>query len=641
MPEHIYNSRDKFYKNIYGAVAVGQTVTFRLLLPIDYCGANVTSAKMSIMGDWGKSIETYEFTKTPSIYAGSAIWELQYKPAKVGLYWYCFSFAAGASTKNVYRGAYGTGYVQSEEERWQLTVYDAKQTVSPVWRGGIMYQIFPDRFYSSGKEKKNVPSDRKTIKWGDVPSWTEDKDTGVWNNDYMGGDLKGIEEKLPYLKELGVTYIYLNPIFEAHSNHRYNTADYMKVDPSLGNEQDFFELCQEAHKLDMKVILDGVFNHSGVDSVYFNKNGRYDNIGAYQSKDSPYFGWYNFKEWPKSYSSWWGVSDLPDHNEENPSFKNFITGPGGVIEKWLSLGADGWRLDVADELPDDFIVAIKERMKLVKQDALLLGEVWEDASNKTAYGVGREYLFGNELDSVMNYPFRDAIIDYISNDNAENFFEQILTITENYPRDIVNSLMNPLGTHDTVRILTRLAGYTCENMDRDAQSLIKLTDEQKAKAIDLLKIAVAMQFTLPGFPSIYYGDEIGMEGGKDPFNRMGFRWDNINEDIHDFYKELGDMRSHQSFLRDGEFVPISAADGCVCYARCVNGDPNCALIFISNIADEPINYNLPPNISETKFIMGTAGADVQGNFVHLPERGFAILENVHVMLKEHRRGSKI
>ncbi len=641
MLEHIYNSRDKFYKNIYGAIAAGQTVTFRLLLPLEYLGSDVTCASLDIMGNWGQTQETFEFTKTPTVYSGSAVWELQYTPQNVGLYWYCFTFTAGAVVKHIYRGDYGTGYVETDENRWQLTVYDAKQTVSPEWRGGIMYQIFPDRFYSSGKKKKNVPDDRRTIKWGDTPAWTPDGKTGQWNNDYMGGDLQGIEQKLPYLKELGVTYIYLNPIFEAHSNHRYNTADYTKIDPALGTEQDFFSLCQEAHKLGMKVILDGVFNHSGVDSIYFNKYGRYDSVGAYQSQESPYYGWYNFKNWPSSYSSWWGIELLPDHNENNESFQEFITGPGGVIEKWLSMGADGWRLDVADELPDSFIVKIRERIKAVKPDALLLGEVWEDASNKTAYGVGREYLFGNELDSVMNYPFRNAIIDYISNDDAENFFEQILTITENYPREIVNSLMNPLGTHDTVRILTRLAGYTCENMDRDAQSVLRLSEEDRKRAIALQKIAVAMQFTLPGFPSIYYGEEIGMEGGKDPFNRMGFEWDNIDNDLLDFYKELADMRSHQSFLRDGEFVPISAADGCVCYARCVNGDLNCSLIFISNIASDAINYSLPEFLSNTHTIMATDGTDVEGNFVHLPAYGFAILENVSVIIPEHRPGSKI
>ncbi|MCQ2488067.1 MAG: glycoside hydrolase family 13 protein [Clostridia bacterium] len=643
MPEHIFNSRDKIYKSKYGAVAVNSTFTLRLLLPEQYGGLNVQSATVVFIREDGQEERRFEFSKTEEQYVSSYFWAVDCSPSRPGLYWYYFEFVAGGYKHTICKGKYSTGYVDSTDEKWQLTVYSGEQVVANKWKGGIMYQIFPDRFKNSGS-KKIMPADSKAVPWNSTPEWAPDKDTGLWNTDYFGGDLKGIESELPYLASLGVDIIYLNPIFEAHSNHRYNTADYQHVDPILGREEDFIDLCASAHKLGMKVILDGVFSHTGDDSIYFNKYNHYSSVGAFQSKDSPYYSWYKFENWPNQYKSWWGIKLLPEIIEETPSYINFIAGEGGIIEKWLLLGADGWRLDVADELPDEFIVKIRNRIKAVKPDALLLGEVWEDASNKTAYGVRRKYLLGSELDSVMNYPFRDAILDYIVNDNAEDFFEKILTITENYPKQILDSLMNPLGTHDTVRIITRLAGYDCENMSRDEQAKLTLLDEEREDAKKLLKIAAILQYTLPGFPSIYYGDEIGLDGGKDPFNRKSFTWDKIDEELLSFYRELGDMRKHKSYVfADASFVPVSAAAGVICYERRKTGQWNdsYSIVVLVNRGNDTINYSLPSDMTDITPILKSKGVEVAEGFVRLPEKSYLLLENVPVIKKTYLKGSQI
>lgn len=632
----LYNSRDKNYKTEYGAVATGTAFKFRLLLPSEKLGAETERACLVIYNDKDRAIiHRYDLTPTYEYEDDSRFWELEYTAKETGLYWYNFEYTVGSRVYQVYKGEYSTGYVNVPENRWQLTVYDGSQVINSKWKGGIMYQIFPDRFCNSGT-KKIVPLDRNLKRWGELPMYTMDPLFGVWNNDYQCGDLKGIEEKLPYLKSLNVDMIYLNPIFEAHSNHRYNTADYESIDPLLGKEEDFISLCMEAHKLGIKIILDGVFSHTGDDSIYFNRYKRYDGDGAYNSKSSPYYKWYKFNNWPDSYSSWWGIDTLPETDETNPSYMEFITGKNGVIAKWMRLGADGFRLDVADELPDEFIVKIRERIKTENPEAFLLGEVWEDASTKTAYGVRREYLLGKELDSVMNYPFREAIIDYLVNDNAEDFMERILTITENYPKEIVDALMNPLGTHDTVRILSRLSGEDAEGPEKSKewQAGFSLSTEQKERCKRLLKIATAIQYTLPGFPSVYYGDEVGMEGLKDPFNRQAFPWGNLDMGLLGFFEKLGKIRTNNHMLKDAEFVPISGADGCIAYAREKDGNPKHSIILIANRALEAIDYRLPDYITNPIKLIGDGEISEDKRTVHLPPESFILFENVKVYLKE-------
>ncbi len=625
MSAMIFNSRDTKYKSKYGALVSGDDVSFRLLLP-EEPGAAVSCARMLILSDESGAENVFSFTPTSEHEDGCKYWELHYTAEKPGIYWYCFEIERDSGkTERIYRGAYSTGYIGAPETCWQLTVYENIYNAPNSFAGGIMYQIFPDRFRNSGSTKTGVPDDRKIKPWGTAPEWKPNEFGKVLNNDYLGGDLKGIEEKLPYLQQMGVTIIYLNPIFEAHSNHRYNTADYLKIDPLLGTEKDFISLCNSAHKIGIKIVLDGVFSHTGDDSIYFNKYNRYDYLGAYNSTESPYFEWYKFNNWPDNYTSWWGIDILPEVIEETPKYVDYITGPGGVVEKWLRLGADGWRLDVADELPDEFIEKIRERIEAVKPGALLLGEVWEDASNKKAYGVRRKYILGKGLSSVMNYPFKEAIIAYLAHDDAEGFIDRILTITENYPKEVVDLLMNPLGTHDTMRIITRLSGENCENKDRAWQENFTLSDEERERCINLFKIAAAIQYTLPGFPSVYYGDEIGMEGCKDPFNRCGYPWDSdrINTDLLKLHIELGKLRTSTPLLKHSPFVPISGAQGCVAYAR---RDESGALVLIANSSTSDIDYYLPKEYANTEIVLGDAQKESGKELIKLSAESFVILK---------------
>ena len=441
------------------------------------------------------------------------------------------------------------------------------------------------------------------------------------NNDYFCGDLRGIEQKLDYLKSLGVTCVYLNPIFEAQSNHRYDTADYEKIDPLLGTEKDFCSLCHSAEKLGIKIILDGVFSHTGDDSKYFNRYSRYDSLGAYQSKSSPYFGWSKFNESPDDYESWWGIKILPEVIEENPDFIDYITGSNGIARKWLRLGAAGWRLDVADELPDEFLDSFRKAVKEEKTDALVLGEVWEDASNKSSYGKLRRYLLGDQLDSVMNYPFANAVIDFVREANAELFASRVMSIVENYPKEVLDVLMNHISTHDTMRAITALAGESCSFRDRKWQSTHSLDEKDYAYGVRLLKAASAIQFALPGVPTVYYGDEAGMQGYKDPFNRRCYPWGKENPELIEWYKTLGKVRAENPVFQDGRFEILSSVAGCVAFSRKNDSE---AILVISNSNPHPITYYVRSEWCNAEDLLGNC--TVTANMVDIEEKSTVILK---------------
>ena len=465
---------------------------------------------------------------------------------------------------------------------FQQTVYDENFVTPDFLKGGIMYQIFPDRFFKSNQEKKNVPTTRVLRKWGDTPYWNEEQMNGIWNNDYFGGDLKGIEEKLPYIADLGVTCIYLNPIFESHSNHRYDTADYEKVDSLLGDENDLKSLCKKSkEKYGISIILDGVFSHTGCDSRYFNMYNHYNDVGAYNSKQSPYYSWYKFINWPDDYHSWWGIKLLPEVIEEDESYRNYICGKNGILKKWLKCGIAGYRLDVADELPDIFLDDLRKSVKSENPNAIIIGEVWEDATNKFAYGQRRKYLLGEELDSVMNYPFADAVLDFVRFANGDSFFNSVMSIVENYPPQVLSVLMNHIGTHDTVRAITRLAGENPDGHDRTWQfEHNTLSKFDYLRGVSMMKIASLIQFTLPGVPSIYYGDEIGMQGMKDPFNRGCMAWDDANDELLKWYKRLGQIRHSSKAFINGDFEKVYCDGGVIAYSR--NCESDSVLVAINN-----------------------------------------------------------
>ncbi len=609
-----FDSRNKRYKTHIGAVAAETPLRLRLLLHND---AKVHNVFLVVNKD---GEECHEIVMMPAEHDGEYRFYECEITLSTGLYWYFFKYESDFGTMLVTKGDNSLGIISDSGGKWQQTVYD-KSFKTPDWlKGGIIYQIFPDRFFKSGKQHKDIPPDRFIQNdWYAQPAYLQNDEKRQLGNDYYGGDLEGIRKKLSYLKELGVSCIYLNPIFEAHSNHRYNTADYMKIDPSLGNRRDLKKLCTDAKKLGISVILDGVFSHTGDDSIYFNKKGRYKETGAWQSESSPYRSWFNFKSWPDDYSCWWGVPSLPETVENDDGFSEFITGKNGVIEHWSKCGIDGWRLDVADELPDEFLDKIRQAVKRANPNAYLLGEVWEDATNKISYSHRRRFLLGNQLDSVMNYPFADAITDFVKGGNADRLCETVMSVCENYPPPALHTLMNHIGSHDTARILTRLG--TDENGDRAWQAERNLSEEEYSLAKRRLAVAATLQFTLPGVPSIYYGDEAGMQGYGDPFCRGGYPWDREDGEILEFYRSLGKIRRECSAFCEGDFVPFVCRLGLFSFERICESEP--VFVAVNRWQEEEI-LTLPEEYKNGEVLLG----NVSGGNIILPPFGAAIIKKV-------------
>lgn len=597
-----YNSRDVKHKSIFGSIASSQSLRLCVLMPRSFGCRKVTF----VYRKDGEATQYRDMYWCGMNGENEEWWDITLS-FPTGLYFYHFSYETAFGRGNIFLRSGGCGEFSPNGNEWQLTVFDENYKTPDWLKGGIMYQIFPDRFYKGYIKPPNIPSDRIIHNdFTETPVWMPDGNGKILNNDYYGGNLKGIEEKLPYIASLGVTVIYLNPIFEAHSNHRYNTADYSKIDSLLGTEEDFKNLCRKADDYGIKIILDGVFSHTGSDSVYFNKEKRYPSKGAFRNPDSEYADWFTFNS-DGTYKSWWGIDTLPETNEENERFINYIAGKNGIAEKWLNNGAYGFRLDVADELPDKFLDEFSKSVKALNPDYAILGEVWEDATNKFSHGGRRRYLLGGQLDSVMNYPFASAILTFMRYGVAENFMESVVSICENYPKAALDCLMNHIGTHDTARILTSLIYDSIEHKPRRIQAEYKLNTEEYEKAKKLLKTATVLQYTLPGFPSVYYGDEAGAQGGADPFNRGFFPWGREDSELTEWYKLLGKTRNSLSCLKDGVFKPYSAILSCVAYSRETETEK---ILVIANRNPHKIDYYLPENFKhKTEILTGTYVGD--------------------------------
>lgn len=613
----IFNSRKIEYKDKIRAIATDEKVKLRIIVPrsMKCCGATLCVAKEN------ESPAYYSMFWAGMCGDDNEYWELHFFATTPGLYWYHFELDTPWGRSFVRNVGRGVGDFAPDASDFQQTVYD-KNFKTPDWlKGGIIYQIFPDRFYSSGTEKHGVRPSRVMRRWGDEPFWREEQMNGIWNNDYFGGDLKGVEEKLLYLANLGVTCIYLNPIFEANSNHRYDTADYEKIDPLLGTENDLKSLCKTAREqYGISIILDGVFSHTGCDSKYFNIYSNYDDVGAYNSKESPYYPWYKFINWPDEYHSWWGIKLLPEVIEETPEYREYICGENGILRKWLKCGISGWRLDVADELPDVFLDDLRRAVKDENSDAVIIGEVWEDATTKLAYGERRRYLLGEQLDSVMNYPFADAVLNFVKFANADAFIDSVMSIIEKYPPQVTNVLMNHIGTHDTERAITRLAGENCEGYGRHWQhEHNKLSDYDYYRGVSMMKIASLIQYTLPGVPSLYYGDEIGMQGMKDPFNRACMDWYEPNTELHRWYKRLGEIRRGCKAFERGSFVPVYCSYKTVAYLR--SGDNNEVLVAV-NLDENAVDINVGSQWDNAYYFFEST---VQNGNLHLEPFRYTLL----------------
>ncbi len=506
-----FDSRNEFHKSPFGAVKISTEVTFRIK------AEGNSFAVYLVANDEKLSMKRCDHD----------IFEIKYKtPGEGCLVFYSFEIDFG-DVKVTYGNISGLGGVGGEgcETPFQLTVYE--QPLVPAWvKDAVCYQIFPDRFCREGEIIAPKPGSFLYGSWDDTPMYVRNKDSSIARWDFFGGNLAGVQKKLDYLKGLGINLIYLNPVFSARSNHRYDTADYKTVDPMLGGNEALLSLIDAAHKKGIRIILDGVFNHTGCDSIYFDIDNKYGS-GAYHNADSPYRKWFTFHE--DGYDSWWGIGDLPAVNELEPTYLDYIiTGNNSVVKTWLEAGIDGWRLDVADELPDEFLSLLRKTCHETNPDSYIVGEVWEDATNKVSYGKLRPYFTKQELDGVMNYPFRDTMIAFINGEiTAGEAAEKFLSLCENYPPDCMAASLCLLGTHDSERILTATGS--------------------KDKVLALAK----MQMVYTGIPVIYYGDEVGVSGGADPDNRRTYPWGHEDREMLDEFKKIIAMRKSRPVLTDG------------------------------------------------------------------------------------------
>ena len=592
----LFDSRSTEFKSKFGTLRENEGCTFNIHVPRSIKTLDVF---LVFNCECGRVHSAFSMYKTAEK-GPYDVYSCDVSFAKSGLFFYYFII----KTENEEFSLFKQGYDMTNMEAgdyWQLSIIPEDFDVPEEFKGRVMYQIFPDRFYASGLcsvDGKLTPFSIHENK-GDIPCFLPDERGIVQNNDFFGGNLRGITEKLDYLVSLNVGIIYLNPIFKAYSNHRYDTADYKRIDELLGTEEDFVKLCEEAHKRGIKIILDGVFSHTGSNSIYFDSEKVFGN-GAVSAVESPYREWFDFKSYPDDYTSWWGIKTLPCVDENNEGYRDYIIrNEDSVIAHWLKCGADGFRLDVADELPDSFILELRNRMKGIKPDSLLIGEVWEDASNKSSYGVRRRYFTDGELDSVMNYPFRSAIIEYVlGNDTGVGFRNTVMTLAENYPECVLHSLMNILSTHDTVRILSSL-GVDSVPADKRDRAVYRMNETQLKDAKDKLMCAAFLQFILPDSPCIYYGDEIGTEGFEDPFCRGYFRWDMTNDnDLLGFYRVLSRLKNEIEPLRLGDVRVTVVKEGTVRIDRAYKGKTVTA--YVNMGGDYPVEtadeYLLEHNI---------------------------------------------
>lgn len=559
-----HDSHDQRYRSPLGPLMPGQALTLRF-----WCD----ESDQVFLRTWDGAEAVY-----PMQPVGDHHFEVTVNvPDKPMLFWYAFVIPRQGDVAYYGNNADELGGVGSywahEPPSYQVTVYDPDYDTPEYLRRGVVYQIFPDRFYQdkSGmkgrvrKVREAHPEATFHESWDERPTLDLDPENGDNRAlDFFGGTLKGIKQKLDYLQQLGVNVLYLNPIFRARTNHRYDTGSYEEIDPILGDEKAFAELTEAAKKRGMHILMDGVFSHTGADSQYFNRFDRYPTVGAYQSPDSPYASWYSFESFPDKYRSWWGFYTLPAVNKDNPEYRDYLLdGENGILPRWIHRGACGWRLDVADELPMDLLRQMRRAVKAADPQSTLLGEVWEDASNKVSYGVPRSYCLGDTLDSVMNYPLRRAVIDFFTGViDAPRLRQVILHQQEVYPAPFYYALMNLLGSHDRVRILNALCGYDqvgAIQMDRAEAEKITLSKAEEKQAKKRYVEAVKLLCALPGAPTVYYGDEIGMSGMADPWNRAPMNWEGADEKLHGQIAKLLNQRRENAVLQTG-LLRVEAPD---------------------------------------------------------------------------------
>lgn len=570
-----HNSQNIYYRSTVGAVEAGSQLRLGIRLNTD------ETVKQVLLHTWsdGSGEKWTNLSTRDDAKAKEQFYSIEITmPEKGCLVWYYFIIVTSDRTyyygnNQEQLGGVGELYFDYAPPAFQITVYQ-KGAKTPDWfKHSVMYQIFPDRFYRAGNEIIEKRGAVYHASWKDDPCYYKDVDTNeIVAYDFYGGNLRGVEEKLDYLKELGISTIYFNPVFESESNHHYDTGNYHKIDPILGTNEDFRHLIDVAKSKGIAIIIDGVFSHTGSNSIYFNRNGQYDSVGAFQSKDSPYFEWYSFRNYPTDYESWWNFPTLPNVREITPSYMDFIIRDNdSVLKHWMREGISGWRLDVIDELPAEFSQLFFAELKKANPDAVMIGEVWEDASNKIAYGVQRQYLCGYEMDSAMNYPWREHLFNFIlGHIDGATCMRRMESLRENYPKENFYVMMNLISSHDIMRPVTIFgeAPYY-DKMPAVEQAKFKLDEKHEKLGKARLKMAALWQMTYPGVPCIYYGDEIGMQGFKDPTNRRPYDWENGDKDLLETYKKYINIRNKNVVLQTGEFLPLPCYEDIFAYARVI------------------------------------------------------------------------
>ena len=609
----LFDSKQPAFKEPFGTLVPDQVCTLHIHIP---ASVQATKVVCLLIPDGGEPMEVpMEYRMKKGAYE---IFRGTFSLKETGLFFYYFRISNRVGTFRLFKDGDETN--MEDGDLWQVSCVPADFT-TPDWaKGATIYQVFPDRFYRSGKCDLTGKLEPYTIHedWYEEVEWRPTPEGVVLNNDFYGGNFRGITEKMDYIASLGTTILYLNPISKSFSSHRYDTGDYKTPDPMLGTKAEFTAMCEAAHARGIKVILDGVYSHTGSDSLYFDKYRTFGGKGAYCSKESPFYDWFTFHQYPDSYNCWWNFDTLPTVKKMEPSFVEYIiTGEDSVVEHWLRLGADGYRLDVVDELPNEFVKLLKEKIRAVKPDALLIGEVWEDASNKEAYGQRRRYFVDGVLDSCMNYPFRTAILNFLKDrDDGNALRETVMTILENYPPQVVHCNMNMLGTHDTARILTALV----DDFDGSREDKAKrhLSRNQRVVAEERLMMASFLQYMLPGAPSLYYADETGIEGYKDPFNRRTYPWGHEDRFLLAHHQQLGRLRKEFAALRLGDTEFFFSGDQRLGFSRSYEGRK--LRIYVNRSGD---NWDIP---SGKALLYGHNMQTVAPTWMSLGPMGFCVVE---------------
>ncbi|MED5621675.1 alpha-amylase family glycosyl hydrolase [Ideonella sp. BN130291] len=581
-----HDSRDLRDKSPFGAVTAGTTVSFGVAARPGVRAITLVIEKRRLEGNQ-ELLEYSPVARVPMQLDGHGRWTARHAFDAPSVYGYYFEAQIGDKTYVLHnnrdsvpwtreKGSNGTAAVElmpsapHRIRRLRHTVYAADFEV-PAWaQDAVYYYIFPERFRNGDRRNDPKPgTDRYQDKgvefhteWLDKPHrpGSGDGSDDVYNNDFFGGDLAGIIDKLDYIAGLGVNTIYMTPVFTAASNHKYDTADYRNIDPHFGSNAEFTRLCDEAAKRGIRVVPDASLNHTGADSIYFNRFGNHGQQGAFQGgkirPDSPYADWYSFDttqaEADKQFKGWVGVTDLPELNKQSAGFRRFAYGEGGVMQLWLDRGAAGWRMDVAPWVPDDFWREWRRAIKAHKPDAITIAETWFEAS---------KFFLGDSFDSTMNYVFRNALLDYAAGGKAGVLAANLELMRELYPPQAFHAVMNLLSTHDAARSL-HVLGWTPEVID----------PAKIAEAKQRMKLAVFFQMTYPGAPAVYYGDEVGVTGGDDPYNRATYPWADLggkpDTGMLEEFKRLIGLRKEHAVLRRGQLqAPLHVDDHVLVLAR--------------------------------------------------------------------------